>query len=400
MKHLAKFCFVTATGACLSACGTAANAVTQEQWPGEDWPISTPLDQGLDPSAIDSLVSDLASGVYGFVDQFLLIRNGYVVADHRWTHNYDSVALQFDTTNYQYNYDDPAWHPYYGDTDLHTLQSVTKSVTAAALGIAIDEGLIPGVSTPVMPYFPEYSPDVTDTLKTSITLEDFLTMRSGIAWAVPGQTYDDNQHPTVVLENSDAWIQYVIDQPMAVTPGTLFDYNDGVSVLLGKIVREATGQRIDDWARDRLFEPIGIRDFYWKITPDGEADTEGGLYLSTHDLARIGYLHLRGGVWNGEQIISEEWINISTHPTVTDVAPNNGRADAGYGYQWWVPDHADGRTEVFAGNGYGGQFLVVSREHDMVAVFNGWNIHGGDYRSTYRTFQNRIIPAVTAPTGG
>ena len=84
----------------------------------------------------------------------------------------------------------------------------------------------------------------------------------------------------------------------------------------------------------------------------------------------------------------------STSPVVTDVAPDNDRQDAGYGYQWWVPDHADGRTEVFAGNGYGGQFVLVSPEHDLVAVFNGWNIHGGDHRSTWRTFQNRILPAV------
>ena len=164
------------------------------------------------------------------MDQFLLIRNGYVVADHRWSHNYDSVAAQFDTTNYQYNYDDPAWHPYYRDTDLHTLQSVTKSVMATALGIAVDDGLIPGTDTPVMPYFATYATATRDTLRASITLEDFLTMRSGIAWAVPGQTYDDQQHPTVILENSDNWIQYVIDQPVTTRPGTRFDYNDGVSV--------------------------------------------------------------------------------------------------------------------------------------------------------------------------
>ena len=167
--------------------------------------------------------------------------------------------------------------------------------------------------------------------------------------------------------------------------------------MLGKIVREATGQRIDEWAKERLFEPIGIREFYWKTTPDGEADTEGGLYLTTHDLARIGYLHLRDGMWSGNRILSEEWVRASTNPVVNDVAPNNDRPDAGYGYQWWVPDHTNGITEIFAGNGYGGQFLLVSREHDLVVVFNGWNIHGGGHQSTWRTLQNRIIPAITSP---
>jgi CubicO group peptidase (beta-lactamase class C family) len=166
-------------------------------------------------------------------------------------------------------------------------------------------------------------------------------------------------------------------------------------VLLGKILREATGQRADEWARQRLFEPIGIRDFHWKITPDGEADTEGGLYLSSHDLARIGYLFLRGGEWNGRQVLSREWVESSTSPVVSDVAPNNDRPDSGYGYQWWVPDHEDGRPIVFAGNGYGGQFLLVAPDYDVVAVFNGWNIHGGDVRSTWRALQDRLLPAIT-----
>jgi CubicO group peptidase (beta-lactamase class C family) len=382
--------------AAAAACAGDMEARTETQvvWPGDAWPTSTPEAQGIDAAAIDSLVADLDRGAYGLVDQFLLIRHGYVVADFRFHHNYDSIAAQYDTTNFQYNYDHPAWHPYYRDTDLHTLQSVTKSVTSAALGIAMDEGLIAGVDVPVMPFFAAYAPDLSDPLKASITLEDFLTMRSGIQWAVPGQTYDDPEHPTVILENSDHWIQFVVDQPMATTPGTRFDYNDGVSVLIGKILREATGQRIDEWARMRLFEPIGIREFYWKMTPDGEADTEGGLYLSTHDLARIGYLFLRGGTWDGRRIVSKEWVTASISPVVPDVAPDNGRQDPGYGYQWWVPDHDGQRVTVFAGNGYGGQFLMVSPEHDMVAVFNGWNIHGGNYRSTWRTFQERILPAV------
>ncbi len=139
-------------GALTLMLGCAADSdgevLAQIVWPGDEWPISTPAEQGLDPAAIDSLVADLEAGMYGLVDQFLLIRHGYAVADHRFSHNYDSIAAQYDTTNFQYNYDHPEWHPYYRDTDLHTLQSVTKSVTAAALGIAIDEGLLAGVDAP------------------------------------------------------------------------------------------------------------------------------------------------------------------------------------------------------------------------------------------------------------
>jgi CubicO group peptidase (beta-lactamase class C family) len=349
--------------------------------------------EGIDPRAVDSLIADLEGGVYGLVDHFLLIRHGRVVADRHFTQDYETIAAQYDTTDHQYNYDHPAWHPYYRDTHLHSLQSVTKSVTSAALGIAIDDGLIEDVHVSVMPFFSDYEHDLTDSRKRAITLEDLLTMRSGIEWNTSGG-YDSEEHSTILLEGSEAWIQFVLDQPMDTIPGSVFEYNDGVSVLIGKIVRQVTGQRIDRWATERLFNPIGITDFYWKITPDGEADTEGGLYLSAHDLARIGYLFLKNGEWDGVQIISREWVRASTTPVVSDVAPDNDRADAGYGYQWWVPDHDGRQSAVYAANGYGGQFLLVVPGYDVIAVFNGWHIHGGDFRSTYRALQNRLLPAM------
>jgi CubicO group peptidase (beta-lactamase class C family) len=362
-------------------------------WPGETWPTSTAAAEGIDQAAIDSIVADIKAGQYGLIDAFMLIRHGKVVANHKFVQDYAKVAAQYDTTNHQYNYDHPDWHPYLKGTQLHTLQSVTKSVSSAAMGIAIDDGLIGGVETLAMPFFKAYEPYASDGRKDSTTLEDLLTMRSGLKWVTTGG-YGSSLHSTDMLEASDEWIQFVLDQPMDAAPGTRYQYNDGVSVLLGKIVRVATGQRMDEWTRERLFKPIGITNFHWKITPDGEADTEGGLYLSTEDLARIGYLFLRGGEWNGRQIISQEWVDASTAPVVPDVAPDNGQPDAGYGYQWWVTDQLDGETRIFAANGYGGQFLFVSPEHDIVAVFNGWNIHGGAEKSTYFAFQQRILPYV------
>jgi len=102
-------------------------------------------------------------------------------------------------------------------------------------------------------------------------------------------------------------------------------------------------------------------------------------------------------MWGEKRIISEEWVEASTAPIVPDIAPENGRSDPGYGFQWWVPDHDGERTLVFAGNGYGGQFLLVAPDYDVVAVFNGWNIHGGARASTWRALQERIIPAIGAP---
>jgi CubicO group peptidase (beta-lactamase class C family) len=270
---------------------------------------------------------------------------------------------------------------------------VTKSITSAALGIAVDEGFIENVEVPGLSFFNAYEPDMADARRGAMTLEDMLTMRSGIGWNEMG-SYLDSTNSCVQMEASDEWIRFVLDHAMREEPGTHWDYNSGVSVLLGKIVQVATGQRIDDWARERLFEPIGITDFYWKITPDNEVDTEGGLYLSTHSLARIGYLFLRGGMWNGDRILSEDWVRASTSPIVTDILPDNDRRDAGYGYQWWVPEHDGENATIFAGNGYGGQFLMVAPAYDVVVVFNAWNIHDAPELPAFRALQDRIIPAI------
>jgi CubicO group peptidase (beta-lactamase class C family) len=362
-------------------------------WPDSAWPVSTPAQEGIDPKAIDSLVADVEAGRYGLFDHFLLIRHGRLVADFHFEQDYVSVASEYDSTNHQYNYDHPDWHPYYRDSDLHTLQSVTKSINAAALGIAVDEGRISGVDVLAMSFFEEYEPDLADVRKRSMNLEDMLTMRSGIDWNEMG-SYDDASNSCIQMEASDKWIDFILNHPMREDPGTVWDYNSGVSVLLGKIVQVATGTRIDEWTQERLFEPIGITDYYWKVTPDGEVDTEGGLYLSAHDLARIGYLYLRKGMWRDKRIVSEDWVQASTTPVVADILPDNGRTDPGYGYQWWVPDHDGESAAVFAGNGYGGQYLLIAPAYDLVAVFNAWNIHDGAELSAWRALQERILPAV------
>ena len=206
-------------------------------------------------------------------------------------------------------------------------------------------------------------------------MEDLLTMRSGIDWVNEG-SYSDPKQSTVGLEATDNWIQFVLDRPMDQVPGEVWEYNDGVSMLIGKILREATGKRVEDWTRDKLFGPIGITEFYWKTTPDGENDTEGGLFLSAHDLARIGYLFLNNGNWNGTQVVSADWVAASTKPHVPDVSPTDEDSNFGYGYQWWVPKHDNGKAQVYMGIGFGGQRLIVMPKHNIVAVLTGWNIYG------------------------
>lgn len=340
------------------------------------WPTASPASVGLDSARLAALEADLAGGRYGLVDGFAVVRNGRLVWSRQWHRNYDSVyraVAPTDTVSHLFNYDHPDWHPWFHRTDLHTLQSVTKSVTSILVGIAIARGEIASVDTPILAWFDTTRIGNLDDRKRRITLRHLLTMTPGIAWneAVP---YADTTNSAIRLEASRAWGRYVLDLPMAADPGTVWGYNSGASVLIGAIVAKATGRSVADYAREHLFAPLGITRFEWKQSPTGEQDTEGGLYLRTEDLARIAWLYLNGGEWEGRQVVPRAWVEQSLTAFTPGPRPD-GRI--GYGFQWWLyPDPSGPGRMLPAGNGYGGQFPILFPGDSMVAVVNQWNIHG------------------------
>ena len=151
---------------------------------------------------------------------------------------------------------------------------------------------------------------------------------------------------------------------------------------MSAILQRATGQRMDRYAEAHLFGPLGIEDYQWKLTPAGLPDALGGLYLEAEELAKLGYLYLHDGVWDGDRILPEGWVGAATEKHVDQ---------PGYGYQWWRPD--PGGVEVWAGQGFGGQFLLVLPEYDIVAVINSWNLFGGSQSSVLGPFINALFAA-------
>ncbi len=166
-----------------------------------------------------------------------------------------------------------------------------------------------------------------------MTLKDLLTMTSGIRWDETTVDYTDPANSCARMEASKDWIQFVLDQPMAAEPGSTFVYSSGVTELLAEVLRKATGKQADAYAAEHLFGPLGISRFYWKKTPTGHPDTEGGLYLTARDLAKIGYLYMKDGVWEGRRILPEGWAAASTR---RQSDPTGEDASMKYGYQWWV----------------------------------------------------------------
>ena len=369
--------------------------------PPQAWPQATPQSLGLDPAALARFDAEIASGKYGHIDSMLVIRHGKVAYDRTYPQDYAKIyaapARQAGPLNPRdptgpYNYFNPWWHPYYRGGDLHTLQSVTKTVSSATIGVAVTRHEFPSLDTPVLKFFDEAKVQHVDERKRRMTLRHLLTMTAGLEWH-EDLPYNDPKNTGSAMEATDDWVRYVIDRPMSEEPGTRFNYNSGASELLGHIFRAATGQDIEEYAAKNLFAPLGIDRYYWKRIPSGLADTEGGLYLERHDLAKFMLLFHHEGVWEGKRILSADWVKDSLAPSVTV----NEKSGVKYGLKWWLyPYGKDNARLAFAGSGFGGQLPIVIPDYDIVIVFTAWNILGGP-GLRHRDAIDRILAAVKTP---
>jgi hypothetical protein len=378
--------------AALSA--TLAVGAVHAAAPAVPAPSATPASVGIDAAPLAALDADIAASKLPLVDSLLVMRCGEVVFDKRYPHDYAATYAKEAHTKGplnarltgRYNYFDPAWHPYYHGTDEHTMQSVSKTVTSATIGVAMARGDFKApVSTPVLHYFDAAKVKNLDARKRRMTLRDLLTMTSGFDWNedVP---YDDPSNPSDLMEAADDWVQFVIDRPMKTDPGTTFAYSSGATELLAHIFKRETGSDIEEYAHRYLFAPLGIESYYWKRTPLGVVDTEGGLYLRSEDLAKIGLLYMQDGKWQGRRLISSDWIKASMTP----------RIDAGegfeYGYQWWLLPHGDPKRLAWVARGMGGQRLIIFPEDQLIVVSTAWHIL--DEASIEFDVVKHLLPAV------
>jgi len=366
---------------------------TASAWPTHGWTKGAPASVGLDDKVLAGLDADMTSGKYPLVDSFALFRCGVDVFERTYSHDYGTLytkeakargPLNARLTGW-YNYFDPAWHPYFHGTDLHSMQSVSKTVSSITVGIAVTRGdFKAGLDTPLLEYFNVAKVKNLDERKRRITLRHVLTMTTGLDWNEE-VAYDDPKNDADLMEATDDWVQYVIDRPMANEPGKVFNYSSGVSELLAYIFEKETGQDIEEYAQAHLFGPLGM-DHFWKRSPLGVVDTEGGLFLRTTDLAKVGYLYLSDGMWDGKQIVSKDWVKQSQGPFI--------EAEEGfkYGYKWWLLPRTDRPGYVSMARGFGGQRLMIFPDENMIAVFTGWDILNDPSRD--RELVNRILPAV------
>lgn len=364
------------------------------------WPTATPAQVGLNVAVLDSLDREIKEGKYGNVDRLLVIRHGKLAWDRSYPRDYGAIygdsakitnALNPHDLGSPYNYFAPWWHPYYRRGNLHTLQSVTKTVTSVVVGVAITRGEFPSLDTPVLTFFDTTKVAQIDDRKRRLTVRHLLSMTAGIDWN-ENLPYIDPRNSAVVMEGSYDWVGYVINRPMSDEPGTVWNYNSGATELVAHIFRQATGVDIEEYAARHLFAPLGIREWYWKRTPAGVVDTEGGLYLDATDLARIWQLFLQKGVWQGKPIVSTDYVAESVEPKMQVGNPGGPK----YGLAWWLyRNPRDTSDYVWGGSGFGGQFPVAFPKQDMVLVVNGWKILPGGNGFPLRTTMDRLLGAIT-----
>ncbi len=349
--------FISVTPTLWKYCNESGQVLAlPDYWPTDGWRSTSPEAQGMSTVQLQAMERYFQQLSWGhLIRSVLIIHNGYIV----WESYYD---------------------PSYGPDDYVNIYSCTKSVTSSLIGIAIAEGYISGVNDTLLSFFPGRTIANLTVEKEAITLEQVLTMTSGLAWDEwpygPTSSY-------TYLVNSPDWVQYVLDQPMRYEPGTVWDYNSGTSHLLSMIINQTVGTTTLSYADNHLFTPLGISDYQWETDPQEVVAGGSNLHLTPRDMAKFGFLYLNNGAWDGNQLIPAEWVENSTRNLAT---PYNDTDTIGYGYQWWL----DLPINSYLAIGYNGQQINVVPEHNLVVVFTAWY----EQASFASIMTDYIIPAI------
>lgn len=327
------------------ACGTPSSI-------DDGWEIASPGNVGLDDARLCALAARLTLRSTA-VHSVVVVRHGKLVFEQYFS-GYDQSWGQAEG---QYEF---------AATTKHDMRSASKNVTSLLVGIAIDRKLIAGGDEPVPKFFPDYAA-VKQTGWDAVTLRHLLTMSSGITWdEARAWTDPKNDEPHLVTEPDP--LGYVLSRPVAAPPDTLWTYNGGGTELLGNIVERVSKQSLEAFAREALFQPLGITDVEWKPYRNGKIAAASGLRLRPRDAAKIGQLVLNRGQWNGRQIVSADWIAQSITPRFQAVGFFGGTLF--YGYQWWIGRSLAGDKEIkwIGAFGWGGQRIFVVPELDLVMM--------------------------------
>lgn len=318
-----------------------------------DLPRSVPEAEGVASQGILDFLRAIDNSGHEF-HSFVLLRHGKVVAE-AW------------------------WNPYRPDLK-HTMYSVSKSFTSTAVGVAVSEKRL-RVGDKVISFFPEYAPTSTSGYLSRLTVKDLLTMSVG-----------QDPDPTGRIWETACWERAFLETPIVNKPGSRFLYNSMGTYMLSAIVTKVTGQKVSDYLKPRLFDPLGITDYDWETSPTGSSTGGWGLRLRTEDMAKFGEVLLRKGLWNGRQVLSAQWVEEATSRQMLQSpdAPQEQRNKSdwlqGYGYQFWRC-----RNNALRADGAFGQYIIVMPEQDAVIAITSQT---NDMQGILNLIWEHLLPAL------
>jgi CubicO group peptidase (beta-lactamase class C family) len=258
---------------------------------------------------------------------------------------------------------------------LHDLRSCSKSIVGLLYGIALHQGQVPAPEAPLLSAFPEY-PGLTSAERSRLTIHHVLSMTMGTDWDESSVPYVDPRNSETAMDNASDRYRYILERQVVDEPGAHWTYCGGATALLARIISKTSGKTLHDFAREYLFDPLGMGSTEWATGPDGEPFAASGARMSVRDLAKIGTLMLRGGQLNGRQIVPAEWITRCTTPIVSCDEMRR------YGYQWFLLDVAFGKPKGWAvgrlermwmAQGEGGQRLFTIPALQLVIALTSGN---------------------------
>jgi CubicO group peptidase (beta-lactamase class C family) len=361
-------------GLCVAALGALLGVSDGVAAAAQDLPLAKPEEVHLSAAQLTRAEQAIRAGEFKQVTSVLVARNGRLAFER-----------YFDAD---------------GVDGLRNTRSATKTVTGMLIGLAIDRNLLSGVNARVLDFFPQLQPlKNPDPRKARITVEDFLTMSSPLECDDENQFSRGNEERMYLVED---WARFTLELPIRGFPdwvprpeaspyGRAWSYCTAGPTTLGPLLERATHQGVPDFARAALFAPLGITQLRWQFQPTGSAMTGGGLNLRSRDLLKLGQLYLNGGLWNGNHVISADWVARSIAPHA------RAREDSEYGYLWWLPTyHAGGQTfSAFAMFGTGGNKVYVLPAQQLVIVVTTTNFRvAGAGALTDRLLTDYLLPAL------
>ena len=318
-------------------------------------------DGGIDSAIINKIDTAVVNGTYPNIHSLLIAKGNKLVYEKYWAGKDESWGDDLGVIEHTRD-------------GLHDIRSISKSIVSACIGIAIEQGKIKSVDQKVFDFFPEYK-KLDTGLISSLTIKHLLTMSSGLAWneEVP---YDNPENSEIRMIRSSNQVEFVLSQPMEFPPGRVWEYNGGTTQLLAAIIEKTTGKKVNQFANEYLFQPLGIKQFEWAKYPGTDMPAAAsGLRLSSRALLKFGLLYSNGGKWEDKQVVPQKWVEESFHPHVQ-------RPDGGsYGYQFWLwQDTINNKpTPIVACVGNGDQRIFFDKTNDLLIVatagnYNKWTI--------------------------